>query len=221
MVALIAVPQWFHGADIILEIVTLIIALGLVYAGFKGWRLTGERKHGYFAAAFGLISLSFLMRLFATVTINLEAFSETIVEPAADAIGAGWRIFSIGRIAYVLFVLAAYALLLALALKWQRKREFFILLALVAIIASASVLQNWPFLVASLVLLFAISLQHYLNYQQKRSPLAFSAFVAFALWSLEPLLYLLAQFDPALVVAGYVVRMFAYLMLLRVAWRLI
>jgi len=221
MDALIAVPQWFHGIDIIFEIVTLIIALGLVYAGFKGWRLTGERKHGYFATAFGLISLSFLMRLFATATINLNAFSEAIVEPAADAIGAGWTIFTMGRIAYVLLVLASYALLLALALKWQRKREFFILMALVTVIAGTSVTQNWPFLVASLVLLFAIALQHYLNYQQKHSPLAFSAFVAFALWSLEPLLYLIGRFDPVLFVAGYVVRMFAYLMLLRVAWRLL
>jgi hypothetical protein len=221
MQALINVPQWFHGGDIVFEIVTCLIALGLVYAGFNAWRLTGERKHGYFAAAFGLISISFLMRLFATATINLEAFSENVVTPAANAIGAGWTIFTMGRVAYVLLVLTAYALLLALALKWQRKREFIILLALVAIIAATSVLLNWPFLVASLVLLFAIALQHYLNYVQKRSRLAFGTFVAFALWSLEPLLYLLSEFDPALVVGAYVVRLFAYLMLLRIAWRLL
>jgi hypothetical protein len=221
MDALVAVPQWFHGGDIVFEIVTCLIAFGLVYAGYKAWRLTGERKHGYFAAAFGLISLSFLARLFATATINLEAFSRTLVIPLTQAVGTGWRIFSIGRVGYVWLVLAAYALLLALALKWQRKRDYIILLSLVTIIAAASISVSWPFLVASLVLLFAIALQHYLNYQDKHSKLAFGTFIAFAFWSLEPLLYLLGDFDPSLVVAGYVVRMLAYLMLLRTVWRVL
>ncbi|MEK6822607.1 MAG: hypothetical protein AABY13_02165, partial [Nanoarchaeota archaeon] len=188
---------------------------------WHAYRVTNERKHLYFATAFGLISLSFLGRLFAAATIALNAFSEAVVEPASSALGVGWQIFSLGRLAYVWLVLAAYGILLGLALKWQRKRDVLVLLALTTVITATSVIDSWPFYLASLALVFCIALQHYFNYRQRKAATAYNIFVAFGLLTLEPFLFLLASAEPALIAAAYGVRLIAYLIVLKTLWKVL
>lgn len=221
MEALVVTPQWFRGFDIVLEVITMLIALGVVYAGVKAWRLTQERKHLYFAGAFGLIALSFAGRLFALATIALNSFSEDLVEPALNALGVGWQVFTLGRIVYAWLVLTAYAVILTLALRWHRKRDFGIVLALTTVITATTIYANWPFYLGSLAVVFWIALQYYLNHAERRSATTFAIFCAFALLALEPLMHLLAVFEPALVPVGYGVRLVAYLAILRTLWRVL
>lgn len=219
MAALIASPDWFRGVDILLEVFTMLAALAVVYAGAHAYKVTKQRKHLYFAAAFGILALSFAARLFTAATIIFEEFRQGIVTPALAMTGVGWDAFSLGRLGYVWFVLAAYAILLGLSMHWTRKREFLAVIGLTTIIAATSIVASWPFYLASLVLLFSIAMQHGLNYAATRSQASLRIFGAFAFLTLEPLLYILSFVDPAMIAAAYMIRLLAYLFVLVTIWR--
>ena len=219
MTAIVASPDWYKGITILLEVFAMLVAWGVVYAGVHAFRVTKERKHLYFAIAFGLIAVSFAGRLFTATTVALEDFNHQIVIPSANAVGIGDNLFSLGHLSYVWLMLAAYAILLGLAMKWQRKREFGVVLALVTVIATTSISVSWPFYMASLALLFCVALQHYFNFKERRAKSAYWIFFAFALLTIEPLLYLLSGFLPGLIAAAYLVRLIAYLTILRTLWK--
>ncbi len=218
---LVSSPNWFHGFDVALEAISMLIAAGIFYAGILAWRFTKERKFLYFGGAFGLIAASFAGRLFAAATIALGPEGEGIVAPVLDSIGVGWRAFSLGRLVYIWLMLAAYSGLLGLALHWHRKREYITILGLVTVIAATSVLEAWPFYLASLILTFAIALQNYLNYAKNHVPTQLASAMAFALLSLEPLLYLLAPGDSLLIAAAYVARLVAFIMMFGILRRVL
>jgi hypothetical protein len=221
MVAIVAMPEWYKGLTILLEIFTMLVAFGVVYAGVHAFKVTRQRKHLYFAIAFGLLSASFIGRLFVQLTLALEEFNQRIVSPAIATAGLQENFFSLGHVTYIWLVLAAYAILMGLAFKWERKREVGVLLALTTVVAATSTTLSWPFYMASLALLFCIAVQHFLNFKERRANSAYWIFFAFTLLTLEPLLYLLAFFMPELIAAGYVVRLIAYVVILRTLWKVL
>jgi hypothetical protein len=212
-VTLVYSPLWFHGIDIVLEVFSVLAAVLITLVGYRAYKLTKESKYFYFSLAFALITLSFLARAITTgVVLDQIANPGMLAAPSFDLVES---IFSMGRFVYYILVLFAYLILLALSMRITSKRLIF-LLSLFMVMFAVSAFGNTPliFYVVSLLLLGFIAWQYRDNYLAKRKSGALLSLIAFALMTLEFVMFIGSLWAPSLVVAAYFFRLAAYVTLL-------
>src|SRR4030042_1204458 len=108
-------PKWFLGVDATFELIAAAIAIAVALTAYKIYKLTKSRSHRTFAIAFGLMFLGFAARGFADIIIEqLIRFTPAMAQalPAVPGMSRTAFVFLSGYISHILFVLAAYILLL-------------------------------------------------------------------------------------------------------------
>src|SRR3989344_1514034 len=75
-------PNWFFGADIVIQILGLIISLVIAYYGYKLYKITSRKIDLYFSIAFALLSLDLITYIIAVPTVFLYyAYYYPAVQP--------------------------------------------------------------------------------------------------------------------------------------------
>ena len=203
---IVITPQWFYGAATVLEAFAIIVAFFIAVLGYKAYKLTKEKQHLYFGAAFGLITLSFLAR--AATILYLSTESTAIIRELLTT-----NVFQLGRFFYVMLVLIAYLIILLIYTKLEHKKLIAVLLT--AILAATFAIRNTTttFFVISIVLLSFITAQLYDNYRIKQKKATFFIFIAFLLQVFQYLSFLGGSYYDGFYVGAYLLQFISYLIL--------
>ena len=85
MYRLFVTPVWFNGWDIIFDLIGLVIALWIAGYSWKVFRMSHEKKYGYFSLAFLLVSLAFFMKGLTSAAVyfsSIRVMADVVVRPA-------------------------------------------------------------------------------------------------------------------------------------------
>ncbi len=199
-------PQWFFGADASLEAFAAVIAFCVAFASLRVYRVTRERKYGFFTASMVLLTLSFLSR--AITDALLEELLFTIPSNISG------MIFFIGYVLHILLALTAYVLLVIITHKITDKS----IIALLFLILVPSIMISGSYFLSfyglSAILLAFVAFSYYQNYRKVCKASACLVFLSFLLLAIAQLLFLFeAVYDP-LYVAAHVTQAAGYMVLL-------
>lgn len=163
-------PQWFFGVDAAFELLTAVVAILVAITAYKVCKITESRMHRTFAIAFGLLAMGFAARGFADIIIEqLIHFSPQVVHslPGVPGMSRTSFVFLAGYISHILFVLAAYLLLVIVTYRIKDRALMILLfmLTLPSLLISGSYFLSYYGL--SLVLMGAVTYRHYRNCQKR------------------------------------------------------
>jgi len=160
----ISSPKWFFGLDGSFELIAAVITLIVAIAAWKIWRMTKERRHGWFSLAFIFLSAGMAARGIADLVIEkvvtcAPALREAL--PAAPGMTRTAFVFIAGYLSNILFTLVAFIILVCLAFRIRDKAIALLLFLLVipTLMISASYFLSYYWL--SMILLAFIAFGHY------------------------------------------------------------
>jgi len=217
-------PNWFYRADIIIEMISLVVAFLIAFFSYKAYNLTRERRYFFFALAFFLIGVSFVSKLygliFACSTLNKAIIGySTAVTQKIEFIRF---VYSMGYFLQRFIMLVGLLVLTALCLKISNKKVLSLLVIFVFIATWFSDQTYLIYHVIAAVLLVYISLYFYVNYLIKKTfnarlvPMSFflllasQIFFIFVLYNMH--FYVLANL---LQLAGFVLLLVAYILVVK------
>lgn len=219
-VTLVYSPLWFHGIDIALELFSILAAVLISIMGYKSYKLTNDRKLLWLAAAFGFITLSFLARALTAAVVLSQVGVIPGIAATNPSLSFIESVFDSGRFAYFLLVFAAYLIIYALSAKISNRNQLALMSIFLGLFAF-SAFEEIPimFYLVSFVLLVFIAANFCKNYRAKKSRGALLTSIAFCVMTLEPLFFMAGIYYKPLAVAGYAVRLIAYVTLLIMLFR--
>lgn len=193
-------PAWFFGVDATLEAIIAVIAFFVTVASLRVYRVTNERKYGWFTASFGLLTLSFLAR----------ALTNTVVEELLFKCPTQYlpKVFYFGYLTHIILALVSFLMLFIVTQKVENKSvvALLYLVLIPSLVLSSSYFLSFYGL--SFAILLFITLAYYQNYKKVCSAPSCLVFVAFLLLTLaqafflfeavNDLWYVLAQASQAL-----------------------
>ncbi len=199
-------PEWFFGADASLTAFAAVIALCVAVASLRVYRLTREKKYGYFTASFILLTLSFLSR--ATADTLLEGLVVKIPEAMTG------MIFFVGYVTHILLALTAYLLLVIITHKIKDKR----VIALLFLTLVPSLLLSGSYFLSfyglSTIFLAFVAIAYYQNYHKVCTTTSCLVFIAFVLLSLAQVQFLLEAVKDFWYVGAHITQAAGYLVIL-------
>ncbi|MAG60391.1 hypothetical protein CL619_01260 [archaeon] len=186
MFTLFETPTWFAGFDLVLDTIALIITLIISSYSYKLFKLSSNRKFGYFSLAFALMSLAFLFKL-ATYTVVYFSTSRALAGATVVAVTGltGLETVNVSlrdliyRFGFFVQMASTLGALLLLYLVSQKSRDrlkkfyevsqitlFTYFVILISIVAT---FKYTVFYLTSFVLLALIVLNYYQNYLHKKT----------------------------------------------------
>ncbi len=204
------VPQLFFGVNASVELLAALAAFLITFFGFKVYNYTSERKYYWFSAAFGLITVSFLASSVVHLLIYLN-FRESSTE-LFNLIGTGVVSF------YVLLLITAYQLLLAVATDTHNKRLmlFIMLLSFTLIFTSSKVWDT--FLIVAFITTLFIAINFFEKFTKRTTGISLLTFLSFASLAIAHGLFVSKIIFPNFInlfyVIGYFMIIFSYALLL-------
>jgi hypothetical protein len=173
---LFAIPTWFFGYDIALELTFAIIALAVGLYSYKVYNLSGRNQAKTFSIAFILIAASYLIQSVTNFLI-LSKLNENVCQVLK--INSITTLNNIGFYAYMIFFITGLLTLTHTTLKTKEEKLYPLIFAvtLLSIVFSANNL-NIFYLLASVLLAYMV--WHYLkNYLKNRQAKTLLVLVAY------------------------------------------
>ena len=203
----VAGPEWFFGVDASLEAFAALTALLVAFAAYKIYRATKEKRYGFFAGIFVLLTLSFAARAIA------DAFLEEIFDVGKANLSAP-SIFLAGYVTHIILALAAYIFLIVLTYRITDRRisTLFFLITIPGMLVSASYFLSFYGLGA--ILLAFVSIAYFQNYRKVGSAASLMVFISFLLLTLAQVQFILDIFKKILYVSAHITQAAGYLLLL-------
>jgi hypothetical protein len=199
------IPGWFLGIDAIFELLSIIAIVLLVWISYKSYKLLGEKKFFWFSAAFGIILVAFLSRMFMHACLFF-GWTDLITNVLA---ALTWASF-----VYVVFFLLAYIILFAIAMEIHDKKLMTVIFLLVALILYYSGNFLMIFQYIAIVLLFVISWKYFEQYRKRKNKNTLMISIAFSFLCLSHVGFGLIAISDYLYAVGHLFQLIAYLIFL-------
>ena len=216
MVNFVCGPTWFLNVDIIIEIISLVIALLIGIYSHKAYKFTEQRKYFFFATAFYLIAFSLLIKTMAS-WLSCSQFKQVVLESMTVIkynLSKIQIIYTLGSFFHRFFMLSGLIILTILCLKIRTKKVMILLIFFTFISTWFSRETYFIFHLIAAFLLLYISLSFYANYYRKRTKNAFLVAIGFALMFFSQLIFIFVLLDPKIYPFGAIVQVIGYLFLL-------
>ncbi len=216
---IVAGPRWFFGIDSVLEAVSMLICLTIFVFSLKLYRITKERRHLYFSAAFGLLTLAFFVRSITNLVIHFRTVSDWGMKHlpqmvVAKGILSVTKIFLLGYTIHIALTLMALALLVVLCLKIEDKKPYFLMLMMMSVLIYLSNSYFTSFYLLSLILLGFITCYYFQNFWTKRKAATLLTFIAFLLYTFAPLAFLFQKMFGLGYAVAYILQFSGFLTML-------
>ncbi|HIH15580.1 MAG: hypothetical protein QT08_C0015G0031 [archaeon GW2011_AR17] len=205
MILLLNGPYWFRGIDALFGLIYILVTLLIAAMSYKAYKMTEEKKYVYFAAAFGLMSLSFIVYSLINLALTTH-ISNTLSNILTN--------FDYGFLLHMLFMFAALTLLLVVTLKIEQKKVIILLFTLMLLFTAFSYQYYLKFHIVSFLLLFFLGHQFYTNYLEKKNFNAKLVFVSFYLLACAQVFFLaMVYFNPIFYVVGNILQLLGFVIL--------
>src|SRR3989338_10288498 len=225
MFRLFNTPVWFHGWDILVEAVILLVVLLIAAYSWRIYKFNNENRFAYFSLAFIFLALGLL---FEMLTSGIVYFTP-VRDVAADVLRpvAGPRLVFSGLLYRGGFflqmapILGAWLLIFFISQKpRERLRKFYelsqiaLFVYLILLISIVSNFKYFVFYLTSAVLLGLIVLNYYKNYLENNNQHTYRIMLAFLLILASNILLVFVFLVPSLYVLGEIVALAGFLLLL-------
>lgn len=168
-------PGWFNGWDILIETISLIVALLIAADSLRMYRISKENRYGYFSFAFLLIALALFFKIFTSGILYFTPVRDVaadVLKPlAGPELSYSHLLYRAGFFLQMVPMLGAWLLIFFISQKpRQRLRKFYevsqiaLFIYLVLLISVVSNFKYFVFYLTSAVLLGLIVLNYYKNY---------------------------------------------------------
>ncbi|MBI2564969.1 hypothetical protein HYV79_03185 [Candidatus Woesearchaeota archaeon] len=204
------VPQLFFGVGATFEVLSALAAFLIAFFGFKVYNFVNDRKYYWFSMAFAFITLSFVASAIVHMLIYLQ-LREVLVDL--------FSLIHYGVITgYVILLLTAYLLLLAVSTNLTNKRllAFNFIILFILVFTSANILNTF-FLILLIIIAF-ITLNYFEYFAEKTSLTTFFTFTSFFMLTIShALLYsklVLASLSNLFYITGFAFQFIGYFIFL-------
>ncbi len=201
MILLLNGPYWFRGLDALFGLVYILVTLLIAAMSYKAYKLTEEKKYSYFSAAFGLMSLGFLVYSLTNLALTTHI---------SDQLNQMLSTFDFAFLIHMILIFAAYTLLLVITLKIQQKKVIILLFSLMLLFTAFSYQYYLKFHIISFLLLFFLGHQFYTNYLEKQNRNAKLVFISFYLLTCAQVFFLVMIYNPIFYVVADILQLFGF-----------
>ena len=216
MVNFVCGPTWFLNADIIIELISIVVALLIGIYSHRAYKFTEQRKYFFFASAFYLIAFSLLIKTMAS-WLSCSQFKEIVMANITVIqynLSRVQLIYALGSFFHRFFMLSGLIILTILCLKIRTKKVMLLLIFFTFISTWFSRDTYFIFHVTGAFLLLYVSLYFYANYYRKRTKNSFLVAISFAMMFISQLIFIFVLIEPNIYPIGAVVQVIGFLFLL-------
>ena len=205
-----AIPQWFNILAIVYQIVSFLVAGAISLLGYKAYKLIKEKKYLNFSIAFLFIMLSFVVLALTNILVYLNL---------DEAVNKIFAIINWGFIAYAVFTIAGFFLLVVLTFKVKDIKIISILsLGIVVALIFLPSLIFLPFVkifhIILLILALLLSYYFYKNCREKKTANSKLVFCAFIAMMISHMFHLASGSSQVVFVMGNTILVLGYILLL-------
>lgn len=216
MVQVVFSPKWFWGKDIFIDSIALLVLLSIAVFATRYYKIKKTKNYLFLAISFYLIALSFFSKILINFTIYYQVlhtkvigsmtYTQTILK-SSDILA-----FS-GLFLYRLFTLLGLYLLYSIYEK-QSKANIALIVYFIIISIFFSKEEYYIFYLTSFILFAIISNRFYQNYRKNREKASGMLAASFLVITLSQALFMLVNFTKHFYVAGEVIQLIGYVILL-------
>ncbi len=201
----------------IFELIMAFILLLISFNSYSIYKVINENKYKWFALSFFSIALAFVSKLIMNFMIYTNEFREvvsTVVISAFQNTSAtyylGYLVFFSSRILMLVGLTGIFLIIT----NSKEKKNWILLLYLAILTAYASTKISYIFNITAAVILGLIFLRFYQNYINKPKKGALGVALAFFTICLSYITFIFVSFDYSLFIAGEIIQLMGYLILL-------
>jgi hypothetical protein len=226
MYQLFYTPGWFNGFDLIVEGISLIVALLIAAYSWKAYKVTQENKFGYFSFAFLLAAFGLGCKIFTSGVLYYGSLRNVVAEVLAPAVGPQLQFADLFyRGAFFLEMLSLLGAWLLIFFVSQKSRErlhqyyevsqIALFAYLILLISFVSNFKYSVFYLTSAVILGMTVLNYYKNYlNTNRNKNAYLVMLSFLFILISNLFFIFVFIWQEFYVLGEVFLLIGFLMLL-------
>lgn len=217
MIEVIYTPTWFHGHDIVIDIVSALVLFLIAFFSIKYYKINTKNKNYLFlASSYFLIGLSFLSKILTNFTLYYEV-EETrhlgFVTLTYETLHSTNTLFFLGFLFYRILTLLGLYVLYSIYVK-QPTSNIFIIFYLILVLTYFSQSAYYIFYITSLLLLIFITHSYIKNSKKTRHYTAKLLAISFAIITASQLAFVFVKINPILYVIGELVQLIGYILLL-------
>ena len=227
MFRLFNTPVWFNGWDIIIESVSIIVALLIALYSWRIYKLHKENRYAYFSFAFVLIAMGLLVKVLTGGILYFTPVRDVAAEVLRPIAGPGLKfsdlLYRSGFLFQMAPMLGAWLLIFFLSQKPRARLTKFYEVSQIALfiyfILLISFVANFRysvFYLTSSVILGLVVLNYYKNYLNNRNYNAYRVMISFLLILIGNLFFVFVFLSSQLYVIGELFLLAGFLMLLQV-----
>ncbi|MBS3136751.1 hypothetical protein J4401_07405 [Candidatus Woesearchaeota archaeon] len=217
MIELVYSPNWFHGKDIIIDTVSIVVLSLIAFFSIRCYRIDKENKNYlYLAISFIVIAFSFLFSIITNFTIyykSIETANLGFLTLTYQAMRSTDILFFIGYLMHRILMLSGLFMLYCIYDK-HSKSGMFLGLYLILVSTYFSRSAYYIFHLTMLVMLLIITLQYWKNYRKVMNKTSKWLFYGFSLITLSQIVFIFINTNPLLYVAAEIIQLLGYIGLL-------
>lgn len=225
MYRLFFTPGWFNGWDILIEVVSLIVAFLIAGYSWRAFRISKENKFAYFSFAFLLVAMGFFFKIFTSGILYYSPVRDIAVEVLRPVVGTHLQfthiLYRAGFFLQMVPMLGAWLLIFFISQKSRARLKKFYEVSQIALfiylILLISVVSNFKFFVfylTSAVLLGLIVLNYYKNYLNTENKNTRKVMLSFLFIFLGNIFLIFIFLSEGLYVLGEILILIGFLILL-------
>jgi len=225
MYQLFNTPVWFNGFDLLIEAISLVVALFIAGYSWKLYKLSKENKYSYLSLAFILVALGLFFQIFTSGVLYYGSLRDVVADVLRPATGEGLQFADLFyRAAFFLQMLTMLGAWLLIFFISQRSRErlhryyevsqIFLFVYLITLISIVSNFTYFVFYLTSTVILGLSVLHYYKNYLNTQNKNAALVMTSFLLILFSNIFFVFVFLFPLAYVLGEIFMLFGFLLLL-------
>lgn len=218
-------PGWFNGWDILIETVSLIVALLIAAYSLRMYSISKENRYGYFSFAFILVAIALFLKSFTSGILYFTPIRDVAAEVlrpiAGPSLSYSHLLYRAGFFLQMLPMLGAWLLIFFISQKSRARLSKFyevsqiaLFIYLILLISVVSNFRYFVFYLTSAVLLGLIVLNYYKNYLNTKNKNAKKVMWAFLFILLGNLMFIFVFLFDQFYALGEIFLLIGFLLLL-------
>lgn len=203
----------------------MVTVLGLIsLQSLSIFRLTKEKKYKWFSYSFAALAVAFIGR----IAMNFVVYTTQIRKVISGTVIATFRhtsasavLWNYGLLTYRSLILVGLIGIFLIITESKEKKTWLLLFYLALLTAFLSIRIPYVFSLTAAVILALIFVRFYQNFLDRPKKSAWAVAVAFFIIFVSQVTFIFASFNYSLYVAGQVIQLMGYLLLLAVYVRIL
>lgn len=206
-------PDWFHGIDTTIEILSIAVAFMVSLYAYKIYKLTKQKKYAYFSAAFMLASIAYIFKVISEVVIYSHyveqhilgpfVISKTVIQPVTWIHNYAHSLFS-------LLLLFSTFILLMVTLEVKNKHLLVLLTYFMVIITLISDSAPFIFHLTNVLMLSMLVLHYYNNHARIQTKQSLYVTLAFLSMLISHIILIFKEYDPDIYATGLLFQLIGF-----------